>query len=176
VAPPGRGRVRAADRLRERGEPAARAWHGAPARRSRCGLRSGAERGRSSPSSSPRASCLAAIGGVLGVVLAKAAPDRDHGAHAARSRCPSEADVRLSRPVLLFTLRAVAPRRHPLRMRAAWQATRSELVETLKEAGRSSSAACASGCARVRDRGGRLSRLTLLSGGGTGRPRPRSSS
>ncbi len=50
---------------------------------------------------------------------------------------PSEADVRLNLPVLLFTLSATMLAGVLAGCAPAWQAMRSNLVETLKEAGRS---------------------------------------
>ena len=58
-------------------------------------------------------------------------------AHAARTRCRSEADVRLNLPVLLFTLAACALSGILFGCAPAWQAARAKLNETLKEGGRS---------------------------------------
>ena len=78
---------------------------------------------------------LAAIGGVLGVVLAKLLLTGIMALMPSFT-LPSEADVRLSVPVLLFTLAASLLAGILFGCAPAWQATRSELVETLKEAGR----------------------------------------
>ena len=66
----GRGRVRAAHRLRERGEPAARAKRLARARAGRSAPPSAPGGFASSASSSPRACCCRSAGSVLGVLLA----------------------------------------------------------------------------------------------------------
>ena len=95
---------------------------------------------------------LAAIGGVLGVVLA-ALLLTVIMALMPPFTLPSEADVRLSVPVLLFTLAASLLSGILFGCAPAWQATRSKLVETLKEAGRSSVGGGAPAPApRLRDR------------------------
>jgi len=108
---------------------------------------------------------LAAIGGVLGVVLAKLLLT---GIMALMPpfTLPSEADVRLSVPVLLFTLAASLLAGVIFGCAPAWQATRSELVETLKEAGRSSVGGVRQRLRRAFVIAEVALALTLLSGGG----------
>ena len=108
---------------------------------------------------------LAAIGGVLGVVLAKLLLT---GIMALMPpfTLPSEADVRLSVPVLLFTLAASLLAGILFGCAPAWQATRSELVETLKEAGRSSVGGVRQRLRRAFVIAEVALALTLLSGGG----------
>ena len=79
---------------------------------------------------------LAAIGGVLGIALA-AGLLRVILAAMPPYTLPSEADVRLSLPVLVFTLFACALSGVLAGCAPAWQALRANLVETLKESGRS---------------------------------------
>ena len=108
---------------------------------------------------------LAAIGGVLGVVLAKLLLT---GIMALMPpfTLPSEADVCLSVPVLLFTLAASVLAGILFGCAPAWQATRSELVETLKEAGRSSVGGVRQRLRRAFVIAEVALALTLLSGGG----------
>jgi putative ABC transport system permease protein len=108
---------------------------------------------------------LAAIGGVLGVVLASILLDVIV-AMMPPFTLPTEADVRLNVPVLLFTLAASLLSGVLFGCAPAWQATRSNLNETLKEAGRS---AIAGGRHRLRRAlvvAEFALALTLLSGGG----------
>lgn len=79
---------------------------------------------------------LAAIGGVLGVALA-AALLRVILVALPPFTLPSEADVRLNLPVLLFTFCLSSLAGILAGCLPAWQALRSELVETLKASGRS---------------------------------------
>jgi predicted permease len=108
---------------------------------------------------------LAAIGGVLGVALASALL-RVIMTMMPRYTLPSEADVRLNVPVLLFTLAASVVSGVLFGCAPAWQATRSNLSETLKEGSRST---LGGGRHRLR-RGFAVGEfalaLTLLSGGG----------
>ena len=85
---------------------------------------------------SPRASTLAAIGGVLGVGLASLMLD---GIMALMPpfTLPSEADVRLNIPVLLFSLAACGLAGMLFGCAPAWQAARANVNEMLKETGRS---------------------------------------
>ena len=108
---------------------------------------------------------LAAIGGVLGVVLAKVLLSAIM-ALMPPFTLPSEADVRLSVPVLLFTLVASLLAGIIFGCAPAWQATRSELVETLKEAGRSSVGGVRQRLRRAFVIAEVALALTLLSGGG----------
>jgi putative ABC transport system permease protein len=75
---------------------------------------------------------LAAIGGALGVALA-ASLVRVILALLPPNTLPSEADVRLSLPVLLFTLGASALAGVLAGCAPAWQALRHDLVETLNQ-------------------------------------------
>jgi putative ABC transport system permease protein len=79
---------------------------------------------------------LAAAGGVLGVGLGWALL-KAVMALMPRYTLPSEAEVRLSLPVLLFTLAATALAGTLFGCAPAWQATRLDLIEPLKEGGRS---------------------------------------
>ena len=79
---------------------------------------------------------LAGIGGALGVALA-AGLLRIILAVMPPYTLPSEADVRLSLPVLVFTLFACVLAGVLAGCAPAWQALRANLVETLKESGRS---------------------------------------
>ena len=79
---------------------------------------------------------------------------------------PSEADVRLNVPVLLFTLAASLLAGIVFGCAPAWQATRSNLVETLKEAGRSSVGGGRHRLRRAFVVAEFALALTLLSGGG----------
>jgi predicted permease len=107
---------------------------------------------------------LAGLGGVLGVALA-AALVRVILAALPPNTLPSEAEVRLNLPVLLFTLVASTLAGVFAGCAPAWQATRSNLVDTLKETGRSLSG----GRQRLRRAlvvGEFALALMLLSGGG----------
>ena len=79
---------------------------------------------------------LALIGGALGVALA-AGMLQIIMALMPEYTLPSEADVRLNVPVLLFTLAACALSGVLFGCAPAWQASRSDMNETLKDAGRS---------------------------------------
>jgi putative ABC transport system permease protein len=79
---------------------------------------------------------LAALGGVLGMGFA-AALVRVILATLPANTLPSEADVRLNLPVLSFALGASTLAGLLAGCAPAWQAMRSELVETLRESGRS---------------------------------------
>jgi len=108
---------------------------------------------------------LAAIGGVLGVALAKVMLSAIM-ALMPPFTLPSEADVRLSVPVLLFTLAASLLSGLVFGCAPAWQATRGPLVETLKEAGRSSVGGVRARLRRTFVVAEVALALTLLSGGG----------
>jgi putative ABC transport system permease protein len=108
---------------------------------------------------------LAALGGILGVALAVVLM-RVILATMPAYTLPSEVDVRLSLPVLLFTLLAATLSGILFGCAPAWQATRLNLNETLKEGGRSSH-----GRGRHRIQRGLVVAefalaLTLLAGGG----------
>jgi len=79
---------------------------------------------------------LASLGGILGTALA-AALMRAILALMPAFTLPSEVDPRLSVPVLLFTLAAALVSGVLFGCAPAWQATRLDLNETLKEGGRS---------------------------------------
>jgi predicted permease len=81
---------------------------------------------------------LAFIGGVIGVALAWTLLKIIMSAMPAFT-LPSEADVRLNVPVLLFTLFACAVSGILFGIAPAWQAARANMNETLKESGRSMS-------------------------------------
>jgi putative ABC transport system permease protein len=78
---------------------------------------------------------LALVGGVFGVALA-AGLMRAFLAVMPAYTLPSEVDVRLSIPVLLFTVLAVMLSGLLFGSAPAWQATRLDLTEALKEGGR----------------------------------------
>jgi putative ABC transport system permease protein len=107
---------------------------------------------------------LAVLGGVLGIALALGLLDVI-AATLPPYTLPSEADVRLSIPVLVFTLAATTLAGVLFGCAPAWQASRLNLAETLKEGGRSA----ASGRHRLR-RGLVMVEfglaLALLAGGG----------
>jgi predicted permease len=108
---------------------------------------------------------LAALGGVLGVALAEALL-RGIMAMMPPFTLPSEADVRISVPVLLFTLLASVLSGVVFGCAPAWQATRANLVESLKEAGRSSVGGSRHKLRRAFVVAEVALALTLLSGGG----------
>ena len=139
VAAPGRGRVRPAHRLRRTWRTCCCARGTVAPARGRSALFAGGDAAAQVFAQFLTESVvLAAIGGVLWAsILAVAAPA---GIVAVMPplTLPSEADVRLSIPVLLFTLAACDPVRHALRAaRPRGRPRGSNLVETLKEAGRS---------------------------------------
>jgi putative ABC transport system permease protein len=108
---------------------------------------------------------LAAIGGVLGVVLAQILLDGILAMMPANT-LPTEADVQLNLPVLLFTFAVSVGSGVLFGCMPAWQATRLDLSTTLKEEGRSMA-----GGGRTRLRQGLVVAelalaLTLLAGGG----------
>jgi putative ABC transport system permease protein len=79
---------------------------------------------------------LAIIGGVLGVALAAGLLNAIM-ALMPPNTLPSEADVRLSVPVLFFTVAAVALSSIIFGVAPAWQASRFDISSALKESGRS---------------------------------------
>jgi putative ABC transport system permease protein len=88
---------------------------------------------------------LALVGGAMGVALARGLLDLIE-VTLPPFTLPSEADVRLSVPVLLFTIAATSLAGVLFGCAPAWQASRLNLAETLKEGGRSA----ASGRHRLR--------------------------
>jgi predicted permease len=103
---------------------------------------------RSSLGASPRriagqllaeSALLASVGGLLGIALAVTFM-RGFLAVMPEFTLPSEVDVRLSVPVLLFTVGAAMVSGLLFGSAPAWQATRLDLNETLKESGRALSA------------------------------------
>jgi putative ABC transport system permease protein len=125
----------------------------------------GAGRGRVFAQFLTESVLLAAISGALGVALAQALLDVIL-ALMPPNTLPSEADVRLNVPVLLFTLTASLLAGVLAGCAPAWEATRSDLIESLQESGRSSL-----GSGRHRLRRALVTAefalaLTLLAGGG----------
>ena len=90
---------------------------------------------------------LALLGGLFGTALAVGLL-RAFLAMMPAYTLPSEADVRLSVPVLLFTVAAVMLSGVLFGCAPAWQATRLDLNETLKEGGRGAQAAATASSAR----------------------------
>jgi predicted permease len=107
---------------------------------------------------------LAFIGGAAGVALAWALLKIIMTAMPAYT-LPSEADVRLNVPVLLFTLLACTVSGILFGIAPAWQAARANVNETLKEGGRSMSGG-RHGLRRVLVVVEFALALTLLAGGG----------
>ena len=131
-----RGRLRAADRVRERREPAARARHGAPARDggarvarrvARTPVRAAAHRKRRARRgrrpARPRCSRSSLMDGLLALIPP--------------NTLPSEADMTLNVPVLLFTLAVSLLSGVLFGSAPAWQVKRINLNDVLKETGRS---------------------------------------
>ena len=139
-----RGRLRAADRVRERRQPAARAVAGAAAGDG------GAARTRrrtrpTGGADAHRRLVLAIAGGVLGVL------DRVAGRAGARAlvperrRCPALRDVGLNVPVLAFSLGGVAARRRDVQRRLVHRPDRATQRRGagVRQRGTSMSARCA---------------------------------
>ncbi len=133
--------------------------------RSRCARALGAGRGRLFAQFLTESVILATIGGALGVALS-AVLLRVILAMMPPFTLPSEADVRLSIPVLLFTLAAAVLSGVIAGCVPAWQATRLNLNDTLKEEGRSSVGAGRHRLRRALVVTEVALALTLLSGGG----------
>ncbi len=125
----------------------------------------GAGRGRLFAQFLTESVILATIGGALGVALS-AALLRVILAMMPPFTLPSEADVRLSLPVLLFTSAAAVLSGVIAGCAPAWQATRLNLNDTLKEEGRSSVGAGRHRLRRALVVTEVALALTLLSGGG----------
>ncbi|HEX6717109.1 MAG TPA: ABC transporter permease, partial [Pyrinomonadaceae bacterium] len=82
---------------------------------------------------------LAVLGGALGILLASAIIDVITALMPIGTMLPSEADIRISIPVLLFTIAVTALSGLMFGTAPAWQATRLDLNEVLKLGGRTGS-------------------------------------
>jgi len=108
---------------------------------------------------------LAGLGGALGVALALGLLEVIE-ATMPPYRLPSEADVRLSVPVLAFSLAATTIAGVLFGCAPAWQATRVSLSETLKEGGRSTTGGSRNRLRRALVMVEFALALSLLTGGG----------
>src|SRR5215813_6931585 len=108
---------------------------------------------------------LAALGGVLGVYLAWFLIDAIM-AFVPMDMLPSEADVRISVPVLLFTIGATMLAGLLFGCAPAWQASRLDLNEVMKQGGRTGAGVGRSGVRRALVIVEFALALTLLAGGG----------
>jgi putative ABC transport system permease protein len=108
---------------------------------------------------------LASMGGVLGIALAWALL-KAIMALMPPFTLPTEADVRLNAPVLLFTVAATMLAGILFGCAPAWQAARMNLNEALKEGGRSASASGRHGLRRALVITEFALALSLLAGGG----------
>jgi predicted permease len=108
---------------------------------------------------------LAAVGGVLGVYLGWLLIDAIISI-VPMNMLPSEADVRISVPVLLFTLAATTLSGLLFGAVPAWQASRLDLNEVLKQGGRSGSGSGRRNVRRILVVVEFALALTLLAGGG----------
>jgi putative ABC transport system permease protein len=108
---------------------------------------------------------LASIGGLLGIALAWALL-KAIMAMMPPFTLPSEADVRLNAPVLLFTVAATMLAGILFGCAPAWQAARMNLNEVLKEGGRSASSSGRHGLRRSLVIVEFALALSLLAGGG----------
>jgi putative ABC transport system permease protein len=108
---------------------------------------------------------LAAIGGALGVALASGLL-RAILSILPPYTLPSEADMRLSQPVLLFTLAVATASGIVFGCVPAWQATRLNLSDTLKESARSAFSGGRHRLRRLLVAAQFALALTLLAGGG----------
>jgi len=108
---------------------------------------------------------LAAAGGVLGVYLGWLLIDAIMSI-VPLNMLPSEADVRISVPVLLFTLAATTLAGLLFGTAPAWQASRLELNEVLKQGGRSGAGGGRRNVRRILVVVEFALALTLLAGGG----------
>ena len=108
---------------------------------------------------------LAAVGGVLGVYLAWFLIDAIM-AFVPVNMLPSEADVRISVPVLLFTIGATMLAGLLFGCAPAWQASRLDLNEVMKQGGRTGAGVGRRGVRRALVIVEFALALTLLAGGG----------
>ncbi|MGA7917662.1 MAG: ABC transporter permease [Candidatus Acidiferrales bacterium] len=108
---------------------------------------------------------LASMGGVLGIALAWALL-KAIMALMPPFTLPTEADVRLNAPVLLFTVAATMLAGILFGCAPAWQAARMNLNEVLKEGGRSASTSGRHGLRRALVIAEFALALSLLAGGG----------
>ncbi len=108
---------------------------------------------------------LATVGGVLGVYLAWFLVDAIM-AFVPMNMLPSEADVRISIPVLVFTIGATMVAGLLFGCAPAWQASRLDLNEVLKQGGRTGAGAARRGLRRALVVVEFALALTLLAGGG----------
>ena len=108
---------------------------------------------------------LALVGGVLGVYLAWFLIDAIL-ALVPMNMLPSEADVRISVPVLLFTIGATMLAGLLFGCAPAWQASRLDLNEVMKQGGRTSAGVGRRGVRRALVVVEFALALTLLAGGG----------
>jgi len=108
---------------------------------------------------------LAAVGGVLGVYLAWLLIDAIM-AFVPMNMLPSEADARISVPVLLFTIAATILAGLLFGCAPAWQATRLDLNEVMKQGGRTGAGVGRRGVRRALVVVEFALALTLLAGGG----------
>jgi putative ABC transport system permease protein len=110
---------------------------------------------------------LAAIGGVLGVLLARAIIDAiTLVMPPVGTMLPSEADIRISVPVLLFTIAVTTVAGLLFGAAPAWQATRFDLNEILQLGGRTGSSGVKRNALRVLVVAEFSLALTLLATGG----------
>ncbi|HKN84280.1 MAG TPA: ABC transporter permease [Pyrinomonadaceae bacterium] len=82
---------------------------------------------------------LAVFGGALGILLAKSIVDAITIVMPIGTMLPSEAEIRISVPVLLFTIAVTSLAGLLFGAAPAWQATRLDLIEVLKLGGRTGS-------------------------------------
>jgi putative ABC transport system permease protein len=125
----------------------------------------GATRGRIFGQFLAESLVLATLGGILGVFLANVILDATM-ALLPPFTLPSEADVRLNVPVLLFTVAATMLSGVLFGCVPAWQAARQDLNEMLKEGGRTSASAGRNRLRRTLVAAEFALALTLLAGAG----------
>ena len=140
-----RRRRRRPDRLRERGQPAARARVGARARKSRSARRSAPAARRLVLQMLSESLVLALAGGALGLLLAylAIAPIQTLSA----GSIPRVNDITIDGTGAAVRARRLAATGVLFGLAPAWQASRAAVGAVLKEGGRSSTAAAAAGCA-----------------------------
>src|SRR5689334_10296620 len=140
-----------------------------PARQKAIAVRAalGASRSRLFPQFLTESLVLAALGGGLGVLLARAIIDAiTLVMPPVGTMIPSEADIRISIPVLLFTIGVTTVAGLLFGAAPAWQATRVDLNEILQLGGRSSSSGVKRNALRVLVVAEFSLALTLLATGG----------